>query len=122
MTGFIYWRARRAERADPWFVMAHWKIALRHCRLLLIGYGITGGILLLASLLTLGMQGNMQEIFFTAITRLGVMPTVILVFVSFILESSALFQAVRGEVPDAIVNRYPAPEGLIEPQGRNTGE
>lgn len=102
--------------------MAHWKIALRHCRLLLIGYGITGGILLLASLLTLGMQGNMQEIFFTALTRLGVMPTVILVFVSFILESSALFQAVRGEVPDAIVNRYPAPEGLIEPQGRNTGE
>ena len=114
---FIYWRARRAETADAWFVMAHWKIALRHCRLLLIGYGITGGTLLIASLVALGMQGNMKEIFFTALTRIGVMPTVILVFASFIVESSALFQATRGEVPDAIVNRYPAPDGLVESHG-----
>ena len=119
---FIYWRARRAEGSGPWFVMAHWKISLRRCRLLLIGYGVTGGILLLASLLTLCMQENMKDIFFTALTRIGVMPTVILVFVSFIMESNALFQAARGEVPDVIVTRYPAPAGLVESQGQNTGE
>lgn len=109
---FILWRARRAEAGDPWFVMAHWKIALRRCRLLLIGYAITGTILLLAFLLSLGMEGRMKEIMFTALTRIGVMPTVILVFVAFVLESNALFQAVRGEVPDAIVARYPAPADL----------
>jgi hypothetical protein len=106
---FIYWRARRAEAVDSWFVMAHWKIALRRCLLLLTGYGITGGILLLAFFLSLGMQGHMKEIMFTALTRIGVMPTVILVFVSFVMESNALFQATRGEVPDSIALRYPAP-------------
>lgn len=109
---FIYWRARRAEVRDPWFTMAHWKIALLRCRLLLIGYGITGGILLLAWLLSLGMQGHMKEIMFTALTRIGIMPTVILVFVAFVMESNALFQAARGEVPDGIVARYPAPAEL----------
>ncbi|MCK9530224.1 MAG: hypothetical protein M0R77_06635 [Gammaproteobacteria bacterium] len=109
---FIYVRTRRAVSGEPWFVMAHWQIALRRCRLLLIGYGVTGGILLLAWLLGLGMQPNMRDIMFTALTRIGVMPTVILVFVAFVLESNALFQATRGEVPDAVVKRYPAPEGL----------
>ena len=109
---FIYYRARRAETADPWFVMAHWKIALRRCRLLVIGYAVTGTVLLLALLISTGMQGNMKEIMFTALTRIGVMPTVILVFVSFVLESNALFQAARGEVPDGIVTLYPAPDGL----------
>jgi len=109
---FIYIRTQRAVSGEPWFVMAHWQIALRRCRLLLIGYGVTGGILLLAWLLGLGMQPNMRDIMFTALTRIGVMPTVILVFVAFVLESNALFLAARGEVPDAVVKRYPAPEGL----------
>jgi hypothetical protein len=107
--GFIYWRARRAEARDPWFVMAHWKMALRRCRLLLIGYAITGTVLFLAWLLSLGMQGHMKEILFTALTRIGVMPTVILVFVAFVMESNALFQAARGEVPDGIAARYAVP-------------
>lgn len=109
---FIWWRARRAERMDPWFVMVHWKLALHRCRWLLIGYGITGTILLLALLLSAGMQGHMKEIMFTALTRIGVMPTVILVFVSFVMESNGLFQAARGEVPDGMAGRYPPPEGL----------
>jgi len=94
-------------------VMAHWKMALRRCRLLLIGYAITGTVLLLAWLLSLGMQGHMKEIMFTALTRIGVMPTVILVFVCFVMESNALFMAARGEVPDATVARHPAPAELV---------
>ncbi|MGE0079880.1 MAG: hypothetical protein AB7U81_01135 [Thiohalomonadaceae bacterium] len=109
---YILFRTRRAERRDPWFVMAHWQITLRRCRLLLIGYAISGGILTLAWLLGMTMQPNMREIMFTALTRIGVMPTIILVFVAFVLESNALFQAARGEVPDAVVARHPAPEGL----------
>jgi glucan phosphoethanolaminetransferase (alkaline phosphatase superfamily) len=110
--GYIYVRTQRATRSDPWFVMAHWQIALRRCRLLLIGYAVSGGILLLAWLLGLSMNDNMRDIMFTALTRIGVMPTIILVFVAFVLESNALFQAARGEVPDAVVGRHPAPADL----------
>ena len=42
--------------------------------------------------------------------RVGVMPTVVLVLVSFVLANMALEQANKGEVPDGIVNRYPTPQ------------
>lgn len=118
----IYVLAKRAESHSPWFVMAHWKAALRRCRLLLIGYGISGIVLLLAWLLSLGMQPSMREIMFTALTRVAVMPTVILVFVSFVLESNALFQAARGEISDGIVARYPAPADLAPVGGEKLPE
>ena len=50
---YIYFRGRRDHR---WFVAAHWRLALQRCKLLLIGYALTAAILLLAELLTSGMQ------------------------------------------------------------------
>lgn len=107
--GFIFLRARRAERRDPWFVMVHWKLAVQRAKLLLIAYAVTAAILLLALLLTQGADESMRQILFTVFTRVGVMPVVIMVFVTFVLSSSALYQAGKGEVPDGMVRRYPAP-------------
>lgn len=107
--GFIFLRARRAESRDPWFVMVHWKLAVQRAKLLLIAYGVTAAILLLAVVLTQGSDESMRHILFTVFTRVGVMPVVIMVFVTFVLSSSALYQAGKGEVPDGILRRYPAP-------------
>ncbi len=111
---FIYLRGKRAEHSDPWFVMAHWKLAWRRCRLLLIGYAVSavfigGGILLASG----SKEKTMRDIIVTIATRIGVMPTVIIVLVSFVLANMALEQANKGEVPDAVAERYPAPEGTV---------
>lgn len=106
--GYIYVRGRRAEHGEPWFVMAHWKLAFLRSRLLMIAYGITTALLGLAWLVSLG-AAQTQEIMLTVLTRVAVMPTVVMVFVMAVLESSAIYQAGRGEVPDGIVARFPAP-------------
>jgi hypothetical protein len=44
--------------------------------------------------------------------RIGVVPLLLAVMVTIMLESGALYQAGRGEVPDALVARFPPPDGL----------
>jgi hypothetical protein len=109
---FIHVRATRAPEHAPWFVAVHWQLAMRRSRLLLIGYAITitiiGGALLLAS----GADRNMQDIIVTIASRIGAVPTLLLVMVSFVLESGSIYQAGRGEVPDGMVKRFPPPADL----------
>ncbi len=106
---FIHLRAMRAQDHEPWFVAVHWQLAMRRTRLLLIGYGITiliiGGALLMAS----GADKNMQDIIVTIASRIGAVPTLLLVMVSFVLESGSIYQASRGEAPDGMVKRFPPP-------------
>ncbi len=108
---YIYGRGRRAERGDPWFVMAQWKVAFARCKLLLLAYAISAGLLLVAWVLSLG-AGKTQDIMFTVLTRIAVMPTVVMVFVTAVLESGAIQQATDGEVADKIAERYPPPGAL----------
>jgi len=101
------WRRANAG-GDPPFVCAHWQLALRHYRLLLIAYALTAVLLLLGWLLTLGSaDANMRDILQTVLLRIAVMPVVLMVMVNFYLESSAIFQATNGEVPDSARKRCP---------------
>ena len=108
LTVMIYtWRRANAAH-DDWFVFAHWQLAVRRYRLLLIGYAVTAALLLLGWLLTLSTADpNMRDILQTVLLRIAVMPVVLMVMVDFYLESSALFQATNGEVPDSISKRFP---------------
>lgn len=109
---YIYLRGRRAEVSDPWFVMAHWKLAWRRCRLLLIGYAVSAVMIGGGVLMGLSSAAAMREIVLTIAIRVGVMPTVVIVLVLFVMANMGLEQANKGEVPDSIVQNYPAPEGL----------
>lgn len=101
------WRRANAGH-DDWFVFAHWQLAVRRYRLLLIAYAVTAVLLLLGWLLTLGTADpNMRDILQTVLLRIAVMPVVLMVMVNFYLESSAIFQASHGEIPDSIVKRFP---------------
>ncbi len=110
---FIHLRAARAVEHDPWFVGLHWQLAKRRSRLLLIGYAITGVIISVGYLLASGADKNMQDIILTIATRIGAVPTLLMVMVSFVLESGSIYQAGRGEAPDGMVKRMPPPEGVV---------
>ncbi len=102
------WRRAQAGHDQP-FVCAHWQLAVRRYRLLLIAYAVTAVLLLLGWLLTQGASDpNMRDILQTVLLRIAVMPVVLMVMVNFYLESSAIFQATNGEVPDSALRRCPA--------------
>jgi len=104
--GFIYWQGKQFDPVAEWFVMVNWQLALLSERLLFIGYGLIIG---LAHLLA---QGQKAEIFHTIFTRIGVMPTVILVFVTLVLGSSSLEQISRGKLSPGMIRRYPPPSNV----------
>jgi hypothetical protein len=105
---YIYLRSHRAAAATPWFALMHWRLAWRRCRLLLLGYAASALIIGGGSLLALSAQKqSMREIIFTIATRVGVMPTIVMVLVLFVLANSGLELAGKGEVPDGLLKRYP---------------
>lgn len=107
---YLYWRGNKAEQSEPWFVMVHWKAAVDRSRLLLLAYGASALLLAGAWLLSLG-AGKSQDLMFTVLTRIAVMPTVVMVFVCAVLESGAIQQAGRGEVAERVAARYPPRAG-----------
>ena len=111
---YVFFRGKRAEKSDHWFVMAHWKLAFQRAKLLMIGYAVSALIITGGWLLAQGADKTMQDIFLTISSRIGIMPTFILVVVTFVLESGSIYQAGRGEVPDGLLKKYPAPADIPE--------
>jgi hypothetical protein len=109
--GYTYLRARSIGSGGSWFVGAHWRLAFKRYKLLLIAYGITAAIMLLGWWASTGIaRHETQEIMLTVLTRIGIMPTLVMVFVTAVLESGGIYQAGRGEVPDDIARAYPPPD------------
>ena len=110
---YTWLRGRRAEKSDPWFVMAHWKLAFQRSRLLLIAYVISGAIISIGLWKSAGVdKQTTKTIILTIAERLSVVPTLLTVMVCFVLESGSIYQATRGEVPDGMIKRFPPPDTL----------
>lgn len=105
LIAFLWLRSRRAA---TWFVAAHWRLAYMRGRLLLIGYAISAALIFIAWLVSgISKDPNMSHIMWTALTRIALMPTLIFVMITAILEFSATAQALKGEVPDKIAEAFP---------------
>ncbi|MEJ2619620.1 MAG: hypothetical protein P8163_05025 [Candidatus Thiodiazotropha sp.] len=107
---YLWIKAGRTLAQDPWFVAAHWRLSANRTRILMVGYAISAVILGMAMMATSGSSKG--DIMMVAISRVAVVPTLLTVMVCFVLESGSIYQAGRGEVPDGIVKRMPAPEDL----------
>jgi hypothetical protein len=132
LIGVTWIKSRRPARAS-WFVSAHWRLAASRYRLILIAYLVCAAILsialigkpdeteIAAQLKTLppAMQEmerhkiESQDMAGAIWARIGVVPLLLAVMVTVMLESGALYQAGRGELPDASVARFPPPDGFI---------
>lgn len=129
---FTWLRAEKARSAGPWFVAAHWRLAAGRYRILLLAYIVS------AAVVSIGFFGGgdqetleqriaelppaLQEMerqklgsqdMGTAIwARIGVVPLVLTVMTLLMLESGALYQAGRGELPNGVVAAFPPPQDL----------
>ena len=97
----IIWIARKANQAsDSELVQTHWQLAWRRCRLLLIGYAASTGIMLLGwGLGAMQSDPKMLGILLVVFSRIAVVPTVLIVLILFVLSTSSLSQARQGEKP-----------------------
>jgi hypothetical protein len=130
---FTWLRAARAADHAPWFAAAHWRLTAGRWRVLLLAYVVSAGVV---SLAFFGGDGDtaafeariadlppaMQAMERSKVTsqnmgsaiwaRIGVVPLLLTVMALIMLESGALYQAGRGEVPDGVTERLPPPADL----------
>lgn len=110
VVAYIWLRALRPGKA-PWFVSAHWRLAAGRTRILLVGYGISAAIIGFAMLVTSG--SDKADIMMVALTRVAIVPTLLTVMICFVLESSGIFMAGKGELPDGMAGKFPPPDGVV---------
>ncbi len=105
LIGYIYLRSRKAGN---WFVNMHWKLAFARGKLLMLGYAISATLVFIAWLVSgASKDANMAHILWTALTRVALMPTLILVMVTAVLEFGSYAQAGKREVPDKLAAKFP---------------
>ncbi|PHS25760.1 MAG: hypothetical protein COA83_04930 [Methylophaga sp.] len=97
----IIWIARKAKQShNSELVQAHWQLAWRRCRLLLIGYAISAVIMLLGwGLGVMQIDPKMYGILLVVFSRIAAVPTILVVLILFVLSTSSLSQARHGELP-----------------------
>lgn len=105
---FIYIRSNRQTK---WFVDMHWRLSFRRCLFLMTGYGVTALLVAIAWLISLSASdAKMAEIMFTAISRVAVVPTLLAVMVTVVLEAGGHHLINSGTVPEWLIRKYPMPE------------
>lgn len=88
----------RSKKISNTFVAAHWQLACKHGRWLLMGYGVSALLIFLAWLISLSTRdAHMGHILWTALTRIALLPTLIMVMVTAVMEANAISLASKNE-------------------------
>ncbi len=107
---FTFAKAGKLAAQGPWFAAAHWRLAKIRFQILLIAYAVGAGLIGMGWLLSTTQKTHgMQELMFVALQRVAIAPVLIVLMVLIMLESGALYQAGRGEVPDSLMKKFPPP-------------
>jgi hypothetical protein len=107
LIAFIY---LRSKKTTSWFADMHWKVSFSRCKLLMLAYAASATLIFLAWLISISTKDhNMSHIIWTALTRVALMPTVIMVLVTAVMEFSSYAQAGKREVPDKLAAAFPPP-------------
>ncbi len=97
LIAYIYLRSKKVS--SP-FIDAHWSLTFKHARWLMIGYSISATLIFIAWLISLSIQNpHTGNIMWTALTRIALLPTLIIVMVTAVMEASAISSASKREAP-----------------------
>lgn len=94
--GWIAWKAKFGQY-DSVLIQQHWLLAWRHGKWLLISYGVSVLIMLVAWLLSsIQPDHNMATILLVVFSRIAAVPILLMVLLLFMLEMTALSDARKG--------------------------
>lgn len=95
LVAYIFLRGKNISSS---FVAAHWKTAYKHGIWLMAGYAVSAGLIFIAWMLSLNARdANMGHILWTALTRIALLPTLVAVMVTAVMEASAISAATKRE-------------------------
>lgn len=92
---YIWFRAYKKPSSHE-LVKQHWIKAAKNTRILMAGYVVCIAILLIASVVAANSQ--MGGIMIVALSRVAIVPVILVMLICFVLESTALAKAGKGEV------------------------
>ena len=108
LIAFIYLRSRAITE---WYCAAHWRLALSNSRWLLGAYAVSAVLMLLAWLVSQAAhEPSMKHILWTALTRIALLPTLVGVMITAILEAGAISLASKRELTDQLLAAFPPPK------------
>jgi hypothetical protein len=115
IVAYTFVNAKKLSATGPWFAAAHWRLATGRHKILLISYVVGAAFVGLGWVLSQSQSDpRMEELMFVALQRVAIAPFLLSLMVLIMLESGALYQAGRGEVPDRIVKHLPPPADLAK--------
>jgi len=108
----IFFRGKRSRTQDSWFVMCHWQLAVQRS---LFFIKMMLGIMAIAAFGLYGYLelGWMKEAVYAMIGGGCLLPIMVTTLVLILMESDALHQADKGEIPERIVKLFPNPKEKI---------
>lgn len=108
LVGYIRWQAGKYDVSKEWFVTLHWKLSANRSKVLLIGYLVAVVIIGAGVLIGSGSRDpNMQTIMVTIFTRIGIVPALVLILVTAILEGQAMHLVNNGILPNKLARQFP---------------
>ena len=100
LVGYIH---MNSKKIDSSFVASHWRLSFLNSRWLFLGYAVTALLICIAWLVSqTAHEASMKHILWTALTRIGLLPTLIAVMVTAVMEANAISLATSSELPDKI--------------------
>ena len=106
---YTFFRTKKAKQNDAYLVYLHWQLSLNRYKLLIGAYVfyfiVTSLSLVIASDAPASMDGS--SIIDSILGLLGVVPLFFAVLVSVVLGSGSMFNAGRGEIDKAFMQKYP---------------
>lgn len=105
-------KARRSRTQESWYVMCHWQLTKQRSiffikmmlvLILIAGFGVYG---------YMGL-GWMKEAVYAMIGGICILPIMVTTLILIIMESDALHQAQKGELPENIVKLFPNPNAKL---------
>ena len=106
---YIFWGAQRAKTRAPWYVNAHWQIAVRRSRFFLLMLSL----MVTAFAVIYWFSGGDMRPQHWAFGGAAFLPTMVSILGLIIFESESLQQAKSGILPEWVSERFP--ENALEP-------
>ncbi|WP_319380417.1 hypothetical protein [Thiomicrorhabdus sp.] len=130
---FLYWRKQKALKQDTWFVAAHWTMAWRRGRILLISYGIALAMVLLYLLIDtlfpggfsmndFSTEGNQTQLGEIITIRFAAVVIFVAVLITFMQTGISVYDAGKGILDPKIERLVPRGPDANAELGEGTDE
>ncbi|SFV76018.1 hypothetical protein MNB_SUP05-13-25 [hydrothermal vent metagenome] len=106
---YTFFRTKKAKQNDAYLVYLHWQLSLNRYKLLIGAYVFYFIVISLSLVITSDAPASMDgsSIIDSILSLLGVVPLFFAVLVSVVLGSGSMFNAGRGEIDKAFMQKHP---------------